>query len=295
MFTLLSLDSFILTGENVRRWCNGMFSNNIRALQPFQGKPSAMCDDRGRIIGFVDTYCIDDTHFQCVLNGSSLDWFQTKFKMVLFLDDIEVEEEQEGLIHIFGPQSVQIFEQLHWNLASDRMYQQFGAFTVLSNNRFQEEGFDIIAEPQDLKQLQEQLLALGEQEIDEITLENLRIQRNIPKYPNDFTDKSFIHEYGLDKTHCAFNKGCYVGQEIINRMDLKQLAPRKLCLLKIEGSAQVGMTLQVDSSSNTVGEISSLSQSIPQFALAVMKKNVAVVGSIFSMENGTASIEAVVD
>ena len=293
MFTFLSFDSFMLTGENVRRWCNGMFSNNIRALQPAMGNKSALCDDRGRIIGFVDAYCVDDTHFQCVLNGSSLEWFQEKFKMVLFLDDIEIEDEQDSLIHLFGDNLLQICKELNWPEVSNGSFHKHEDCILLGNNRYHQNGIDIIASSERLTQLREVLTTLGQQELTATEVNDLRIQRSVPQFPNDFSEKSFIHEYGLADTHCSFNKGCYVGQEIINRMDLKKLAPRKLCLLKIEGTAEIGRILQKDGIQ--VGEISSVSQSIPRYGLAVLKKTAAEIGNTFEWENGEATIDVVVE
>ena len=54
---------FTLSGDATRRWCHGMFTNDVKTLEPGQGHRAAMCDDRGRILGLLDLYCIDNEHF----------------------------------------------------------------------------------------------------------------------------------------------------------------------------------------------------------------------------------------
>ena len=47
LIDLSQVDTFTLEGPDARRFANGMFTNNIRRLQPGEGNRSAMCDDRG--------------------------------------------------------------------------------------------------------------------------------------------------------------------------------------------------------------------------------------------------------
>ena len=60
----LEQTAFSLKGKTVQRWANGMFSNNIRKLQPNQGNYSAICDDRGRVQGFIYLYCLEKESFR---------------------------------------------------------------------------------------------------------------------------------------------------------------------------------------------------------------------------------------
>ena len=61
---LTHLGTAVLEGPDARRFANGMFTNNIRDLEPGQLNRSAMCDDRGRILGLLDIYCTGDDSFE---------------------------------------------------------------------------------------------------------------------------------------------------------------------------------------------------------------------------------------
>ena len=68
IFDLAPLEKVTLTGEGpeVRRFCNGMFTNNVKRMAPGKGGRSAMCDDRGRVQGLLDLYCDSDSSFLAI-------------------------------------------------------------------------------------------------------------------------------------------------------------------------------------------------------------------------------------
>ena len=52
---------------------------------------------------------------------------------------------------------------------------------------------------------------------DEIEL--LRIERGIPRWGNELSEDTLPQEAGLDEIAVDFKKGCYVGQEVVSRID----------------------------------------------------------------------------
>ena len=281
---LLSTDSFILQSPDTRRWCNSMFSNNIRKLQPSQGNLSAICDDRGRMQGLIDVYCLDDNQFLCVLQGISLDWFQQRFSMYMMLDDIELEPLATQIFHICGPNASHILEQAGFPTPSeDKKHHGVTQMHIVQKNRFGVDGFDIIAE--DLQTVIEKLQAVGLHLGTEQAFDALRIVNGVAKWPDDGTDKTMIHELNYQAQCCAFDKGCYVGQEIINRIDVKGLINKKIHRLSIDGSATIGDTLSLQG--QKVGIISSLVDlSDSTIALSVIKKSAWSSGTVLQLSSG---------
>jgi tRNA-modifying protein YgfZ len=285
----LSADSFILSSEDTRRWCNSMFSNNIRALLPFQGNLSAICDDRGRVQGLIDIYCLEDTQFLCVLNGVDNDWFQQRFSMYMLLDDIEQELLSNSIFHLCGPNSEHILQSSGFKTPNkETHYLDNDGTHILRKNRFGIEGFDVITN--EINVLQEKLLENGLNIIPKEGFEAIRIINCRPKWPDDGTDKTMIHELGLNEECCAFDKGCYIGQEIINRIDVKGLINKKIHKLSIEGSANIGDGLSIDG--KDVGNITSITQ-LPdgQIALSIIKKRAWKKGQLLNISSGgTATV-----
>jgi folate-binding protein YgfZ len=49
-------------------------------------------------------------------------------------------------------------------------------------------------------------------------IENLRIERGIPRWGGELDENTLPPEAGLDRTHIDYHKGCYIGQEVISRI-----------------------------------------------------------------------------
>ena len=282
-----SLDCFILSSQDTRRWCNSMFSNNIRKLLPGQGNLSAICDDRGRVQGFIDVYCMNEEQFFCVLDGVDNDWFQSRFAMYMILDDIEHDMVSNSILHVSGPQAQTVLVSSGLKLPSENeQYSHNDNCHVAQKNRFGIEGYDIISS--DLKKIEERLADNGLNLIPQEAFNAVRIMNGRAKWPDDGTDKSMIHELGLNQQCCAFDKGCYVGQEIINRIDVKGLINKKLHRLSIDGDANIGDSVYLNE--KEVGKITSLTEGLERkLALSVLRKSAWEKGLVLSVSSGATA------
>ena len=99
-----------LSGPDARRFTNGMFTNNIRDLQPGECVRSAMCDDRGRVQGLLDVLCTAEDTFEGVLEGVSAEWFESRYGLYIVFDDVEMEtfEDAPWVLSLQGPKAAEI-------------------------------------------------------------------------------------------------------------------------------------------------------------------------------------------
>jgi folate-binding protein YgfZ len=67
------------------------------------------------------------------------------------------------------------------------------------------------------------------------TLNAIRLESGIPWFGHDFDDKQIPHEAGLQDSHISYEKGCYTGQEIVERVRSRGHVNRRLALLKFGG------------------------------------------------------------
>ena len=93
--------------------------------------------------------------------------------------------------------------------------------------------------------------------IDDETYETLRIESGIPKYGVDMDETTIVPELGLDGL-ISYNKGCYIGQEIIARIHFRGHVAKRLTGLALDGP-------RTPSSASVDSEASSIS---PQAAIA---------------------------
>ena len=279
-----SVDSFQLSGEDVRRWCNGMFTNNIRNMAIGHGSRSAICDDRGRVIGFIELTCQSDELFFATLDGISQAQFEERFNMYMMLDDIELLPIANSILHLSGDNAEQWLEEHQlplpagdnrgaWSATSDR----YGGVRVTRRERIGQAGWDLCPlANQDLQQL------LSIECSDELTYHKIRVTNGRIEWPTDGNIKSLIHELNLNLECCAFDKGCYIGQEIINRIDVKLAYVKQIRKLRLSGQAELGARLLLDG--KEMGVLTSLSG---ELGLSVLRKKGWELGTVLVVSNGS--------
>ena len=269
----LSNASFLLCGEEVRRWANGMFSNNIRSLAQGSGNYSAICNDRGQVQGFLHLHCLDEDRFLCTLDGISQEDFVQRFNMFMILDDIELEEHSNSLLYLCGEKANDILSTLGLPIPELHQIIELKNGWIASSLRFGEEGFDCILPETLLQTIEENAHSCTEEDMDA-----LRIFNGRAGWPMDGSEKTMIHELAVNELCCSFNKGCYVGQEIINRIDVKGLINKKLHRLELKNlqdKVNIGDTIVYQD--KAVGTISSMARVVESgqekcIVLSVLRK-----------------------
>jgi len=93
---------------------------------------------------------------------------------------------------------------------------------------------------------QQNLLDSGAVQISEDLYETLRIENGIPKYGVDMDETTIVPELGIDGL-ISYNKGCYIGQEIIARIHFRGHVAKKLTgLLSEPGAVATGFLPNAD-------------------------------------------------
>ncbi len=264
-----------LEGPDARRFSNGMFTNNIRDLQEGSCNRSAMCDDRGRVQGLIDVYCTRDDRFDIVLEGVTPDWFEERYGLYIVFDDVEMNVSGNGpwILSVQGPDSAEILAKagLPMPQAGLHITTDTGV-RVARKDRTGLGGFDLIVPTEAAESTWTALINAGAAPMGHDAMEILRIRAGMPQWPADGTEKTLVHELGLEKEVCNFNNGCYLGQEVINRVDVTGQDNKRLERIVMAPSAgHTGAAVQIGD--DTVGTISSITHGAENsVALAVLRK-----------------------
>lgn len=288
----------VLRGDDVKRWCNGMFTNNIRKLQPGQGNRSAICDDRGRVQGMIDLYCVGDDTFVATLDGVTEAWFGQRYRMYMILDDIELETPAGApwLLSVQGPQAASVLSAAGLPTPeADHQHAAEGGVRVTRKDRTGLGGFDVICDDDETAQrLWAQLSEAGAAPLGHAGLDALRVLGGRARWPQDGTDKSMVHELAINEEVCAFDKGCYVGQEVINRIDVKGAIQKRLTALQIDGPAPLGATAYLgDKKIGTLTSAATVGGTT--YGLAVLRKTAWEAGTTVELRpEDAAAVSATV-
>jgi folate-binding protein YgfZ len=174
------------------------------------------------------------------------------------------------------------------------------AVCVVRASHAGEPGFDLIIPNAALESIARRLTDSGKQLgalwVGEAAQNTLRIEAGIPRYGIDFNEDNLLLEVGLDHA-VSFNKGCYLGQEVVERIRSRGHVNRKLCGLSLDGQtpAESGDVIQVDG--KEIGRVTSSVDS-PRLkrpiALGYLQKDFWNAGTTVTINRAGAQIRAVV-
>jgi folate-binding protein YgfZ len=124
--------------------------------------------------------------------------------------------------------------------------------------------------------------------------EALRLERAVPRFGVDFDDTTYPQEAGLERAAVSFDKGCYLGQEVVCMLELRGHVKRKLAAVVLDSSRPPSRAAEVkDEAGAAVGEVKSaaLSPTLKKaVALAMVKRAQAVPGSSLQVAGARAEV-----
>jgi folate-binding protein YgfZ len=248
-----------LTGPDRLSFLQGMLSNDMRALRPFEGAYATILTQQGKVIA--------DVRVLCAMNSFYLDfWESLKDKILahlnryLIADEVEIADRSQEytMISIQGPQSAGLLRRI---IASDvelpvhpkqhAMLDIGGVAVCLVHDRpTGEAGYDLIVPLSAAANIAQKLAAASKQFsarwVGEEAQNILRIEAGIPRYGVDFTEDNLLLEVGIDHA-VSFTKGCYLGQEVVERIRSRGHVNKKLfgLLLDDETPSPAGAVIEV--------------------------------------------------
>ena len=235
------------TGNDALDLINRMSTNKVVGLQPGQGAPTVLTTDRGRIldlIGVVNT----GSHVLLLTSPGNqqavIDWLD-KYTI---LEDLTVEDitAKSAMIHLLGPGSeptLQAAASVALGTLRDfhTLTGQVGGHEVriIRYPLGKLTGFLVITSPDDAAAVWEGLGNLGTVALGNEAYEALRVRYSVPRFGPEMGDDYNPLEAGLIGA-IDFAKGCYIGQEVIARLDTYRKVQKHLAsLLFSPGSAVV--------------------------------------------------------
>lgn len=111
-------------------------------------------------------------------------------------------------------------------------------------------------------------------------VEAMRVAAGIPRFGRDITDRTLVHEAGLQATAVSFDKGCYLGQETVARIEYRGGVKRRLVGLRLAEPAAPGAVVSL--AGRAVGTVTSVAQhpTLGPIALATLRTEAADGASV---------------
>jgi folate-binding protein YgfZ len=282
-----------LKGGDRVRWMNGMVTNNIRDLAAGHGVYAFLLNPQGRILGDMCVYNEGET-LTVETDRSQVEKIIATFEHYIIMDDVEVVDDSEAwtALGLAGPRARSVLNAAGIAVPELEPLQTYAAqcncdcgcvqCIVVRGEDAQRESYEIWLAPKDVFKTWQALLAAGATPVGSEALELQRIVAGIPLYGADIRERDLPQETEQMRA-LNFNKGCYVGQEIVERIRSRGNVHRKFTGFVMEGVADIAAGAKIFSGEKEVGEITSLAVlRVPSrertVALGYIRREVGVPG-----------------
>ncbi len=293
-------------GPDRTRYLNAILTNNIKDLQPGSGNISLLLNPQGRILAEIETQARPDTLF-CISHAMIAKQLVETLDKFIIMDDVALADETQryGTLSMVGPGAAKtVTEVVGVDLASIPELSSVSAnvgsvaCTVTRMTFGTHAVADILASHDDLKTIWQFLLektrSAGGGPIGYKAWNALRLEQAVPWFGYDFGEKQIPHEAGLQDSHISYTKGCYTGQEIVERVRSRGQVNRRRALLKFAGTQVPQAGDLLTASEKEVGAVTSAS-ALPSnnyfsIGMGYLRKESATPGSEVHWPGGTAKV-----
>ncbi len=292
----------VLTGEDRVRWLNGMVTNNIRDLAAGHGVYNFLLNAQGRIQGDMVAYNRGD-YLLIMTDRAQAPAMAATFDRYIIMDDVEVADISDKLtaIGVAGPKATEVLAaagievaRLQAGQVIDIVWHDIG-ISLARSAYPQMDGYEIWLAAENADTIWDALQHAGATPSGSNALELYRVVRGVPRFGVDLRDRDLPQE---TEQHHALNfaKGCYIGQEIVERIRARGNVHRTFTGFEVQGQPPQPGT-KVRANDKDMGEITSAAR-IPfpegekTLALGYLRREVAAPGTSVHIGDQAATVQS---
>jgi folate-binding protein YgfZ len=238
---------FSFTGVDRQRLVNAVLTSNVRDLVSGQGNVGLLLTPQGHILAEIETY-LENEQILTLSHAMVRERTYATFDKFIIMDDVTLEDRtaQTGMLTLLGPLAGQTISQFSGlDIAGlpeyEHMEMKVGGIScqVIHHTCAGLPGATVIAPREKLAELWHKLSGAVHAQHGSVAgmdaLNAIRLESGIAWFGHDFDDKNIPHEANLQDSHISYEKGCYTGQEIVERVRSRGHVNKRLALLKFEG------------------------------------------------------------
>jgi folate-binding protein YgfZ len=295
------------TGPDRVRYLNAILTNNVKDLSVGQGNVSLLLNPQGHILAEIETYALADKLF-CVSYAMIRERLIEVLDKFIIMDDVTLTDETHrfGTLALEGPKAAALVHELSGldiapigDLASTDGIVDAIPCRIVRRSPGGIAGAEFVVQTENLAALWEVLLGAtrlhGGGPMGYTALSGVRLAQGVPWFGYDFGEKQIPHEAGLQDSHISYTKGCYTGQEIVERVRSRGQVNRQRVSLVFSGEAvpESGAPLTLDG--KEVGFVTRAAKawdSLPPRVLGMsyVRREAATPGSVLQCANASATV-----
>jgi folate-binding protein YgfZ len=256
-----------VTGEDRVRLLHAILSNDVGSLEPGQGNYQFLLDAQGHILADANLYLFADHVLLDVEPGETAQVMEHIDRYII-ADDVQLEDATASLatIALEGPEAEKIAQGA------------IGPRTSLTG----QPGVWFFLDPAGKGALIERLECSGAGAATADDAKIVRVENGLPRYGDDFGATNLPQETRQESRAVSFTKGCYLGQEIVERIRARGQVHRVLAKIAIEGEDPPQAGTAVAAGGQEIGKLTSpvysprLGQAL---GLAIVRREFAAPGT----------------
>jgi tRNA-modifying protein YgfZ len=260
-------------------------TNNIQALKPGQGCDTVMVTSTARTIDLVTAYILEDSVLLLVSPNRREYLMQWLDRYIFFADKVQLTDitNETATLSLIGLGSDAVVEKLGAGSIVGQPYGNHlsipfleGEIRVAVGSGLALPGYTLIFSASNKEKVWNQIIEIGAVPMSDRAWNVLRILQGRPNPDQELTEDYNPLEVGLWQT-ISFDKGCYIGQETIARLNTYKGVKQHLWGIRLNAPAEAGSTITVGE--EKVGTLTSYTETIEgHFGLAYIRTKAGGAG-----------------
>ncbi len=254
-----------VSNDDRLRFLHNQSTNDFQSLQPGQGCDTVMVTSTARTIDLVSAYVLQDAVLLLVSPNRREFLLQWLDRYIFFADKVQLTDvtNETATFSLIGPESDAIIEKLGAGAIIGQPHGNHqlvdGGVIVAVGSGLASPGYTLILPTAEKQKVWSQIVELGAIELSDRAWEVLRILQGRPSPDAELTDDYNPLEVGLWQT-ISFNKGCYIVQETIARLNTYKGVKQQLWGIKLSATTEQGAVITVGD--EKIGKLTSYTETV---------------------------------
>ena len=285
-----------VTGPLRQKFLHGVLSNDVEKLLPGQGRRAALMDAKGHLLALMRVL-VGQTEVWLEVAGNRADLVEEKLTFYRVAAPVRFQRRPVEVMALLGPRAREVLAKTGCDVPDlEPDAHVAGAVAgqpvrVARAGDMPAQGYVLHVDSPGAASATTALQSAGAVPIGRATLDALRIEDGRPWYGPDVTEDNLLHETGLIQEYHSPTKGCYVGQEVIARLDARGGNVNKaLRGLRLSGPAEAGSAVTAEG--KEVGRITTaaVSPRLGPIALAYVHRSRFDAGAQVEVAGAAATV-----
>jgi folate-binding protein YgfZ len=295
------------TGPDRARYLNAILTNDIKGLQENHGTVSLFLSPQGHIQAEIETYAHGDT-LLCVSYAMLRERLIPAMDKYIIMDDVTLADRTQAFatLALEGPKAAAVTSVLAGvELASmdnlESLEENVGGIPCRVSKRSLGgvAGAEFLVSRERAEELWriliEEARCEGGGPAGYKALNTVRLEQGVPWFGYDFGEKQIPHEAGLQESHISYTKGCYTGQEIVERVRSRGQVNRVRVSLKFDTTGGPSANTPLLAERKEVGFVTRSGFSPTMNAwigMGYVRREKSTMGAVLDLTDGKATVVA---